>query len=449
MDFGQPSGGLRFPPAEVASGTRPSALRPPRRLTRLRWLTHTRWSRGGPDGIAPPAGPPPAPSSHRSDRALTRWGTRGWTPRRRPADEQADTGRRAAPSRWATGPLLRRVRMRRILPLGVPIACGAAALLWRMVPPSHPESLGERFIEGSVLVTIGAGLVLGVRCELGHELGRVRAVAQAAQRVLLRPLPARLDGLMIAAAQLSATPGAAIGGDLYEAVATPYGVRIIIGDVRGHGLPAIDAVAVVLGSFREAAHDEPGLDGVLRRLDRSVQRHLGERARESSLGGEADAPAAEEFVTVLLLEIGTDGTLTALNCGHPWPYRLGQGVRQLSCGEPLPPLGMFPLPAELSPYRGERLLPGEALFLHTDGAAEARNVDGAFFALETFLIRMDLAGLLSPAAVIRSVHTELLRHTQGRITDDVALLVLRNDRPRVPAQYGEDPRRPRREPSSH
>ncbi|MCM2390419.1 PP2C family protein-serine/threonine phosphatase [Streptomyces albipurpureus] len=336
-----------------------------------------------------------------------------------------------------------------MLPLGVPIACGAAALLWRVVPPSHPESLSERFVEGSLLATVGAGLVLGVRCELGHELGRVRAVAHAAQRVLLRPLPARLDGLMIAAGQLSATRDAAIGGDLYEAVATPYGVRIVMGDVRGHGLPAIDAVAVVLGSFREAAHDEPELAGVLRRLDRSVQRYLRERARDGAFAGEPDAQSAEEFVTVLLLEIGTDGSLSTLNCGHPWPYRLGEGVRQLAYDEPLPPLGLFPLPAELPLYRAERLLPGEALFLHTDGAAEARNADGDFFALEAFLTRMNLDGPLAPAAVVASVHGELLRHTGGRIADDVALLVLRSDRPRVSAQYGEEPRRPRREPSNH
>ncbi|MCX5316072.1 hypothetical protein [Streptomyces sp. NBC_00154] len=51
---------------------------------------------------------------------------------------------------------------------------------------------------------------------------------------------------------LAAETGAQVGGDLYEAVQTRYGVRMIVGDVRGKRLNAMRAVAVVLGAFREA-----------------------------------------------------------------------------------------------------------------------------------------------------------------------------------------------------
>ncbi|MFI6286339.1 PP2C family protein-serine/threonine phosphatase [Streptomyces sp. NPDC051018] len=338
--------------------------------------------------------------------------------------------------------------------MGLPAVCGAAALTWRVaLPPDHPESLGERIVAGVVLLSVGTGLVLGVRRRFVRELRHVRAVADAAQSVLLRPLPPRLDRFALAASQLSASPGASVGGDLYEALATPHGVRVVIGDVRGHGLPAIGAVAAVLGSFREAAYDEPELGGVLRRLDRAVQRHLRERAREehpAACEGEPHSPSSEEFVTVLLLEIGPDGRVLALNCGHPWPYRLGTGTagaRPLTGGDPLPPLGLFPLPAELEPHRWDGLLPGESLVLHTDGAVDARDPAGRFFGLEAVLERAALDPPPTPAAVITAVHAELLRHTGGRLTDDVALLVLRDDRSRVPARYGEAvPRRTRRNP---
>ncbi|MFI1396677.1 PP2C family protein-serine/threonine phosphatase [Streptomyces sp. NPDC020681] len=345
-------------------------------------------------------------------------------------------------------------RARRLLPLLLPAAWGALALVWKIAwPPEHPQSLVQRIVTGSVFFVVGALLVFGVRRELSRELARVRAVAHAAQRVLLRPLPPRLDGLALAASQLTVSRSATVGGDLYEAVATPYGVRIVIGDVRGHGLGAIGAVAAVLGSFREAAYDEAELGGVLRRLDRAIQRHLRERAREehpASCGGEPDSPSAEEFVTVLLLEIGQDGGVLALNCGHPWPYRLGlRGVEPLSCAEPLPPLGLFPLPAELPVRPCARLLSGEALFLHTDGAADARDASGKFFGLEAVLAEAALGSPVSPAAVISVVHTELLRHTGGRLADDVALLVLRNDRSRVPAQCSDSAlRRTRPQPSN-
>ncbi|MGW7308688.1 PP2C family protein-serine/threonine phosphatase, partial [Streptomyces sp. NPDC054835] len=56
----------------------------------------------------------------------------------------------------------------------------------------------------------------------------------------------------------------------------------------------------------------------------------------------------------------------------------------------------------------------------------------------------------APAELVRRVHAALLRHTRGRLTDDVALLVVRNDRVRVPAQPAEPGlRRTRPAPSSH
>ncbi|MFF3324267.1 PP2C family protein-serine/threonine phosphatase [Streptomyces sp. NPDC002889] len=356
-------------------------------------------------------------------------------------------------SRWARAAPAGISRIRPLLPVILAAGWGSAALAWRIAySPEEPESPGRRIATSAVFFTVGGGLVLGSRCGLKRELKSVRAVAEAAQRVLLRPLPPRLDGLVVAARQLSAHPGATVGGDLYEAVATPYGVRVVIGDVRGHGLAGLGAVAAVLGSFREAAHDEPELGGVLRRLDRAIQRHLRERAREehpASGGPQPDCPAAEEFVTVLLLEIAADGGVLALNCGHPWPYRLGRSPEPLATAVPLPPLGLFPLPSELPVRRCAQLLPGQALFLYTDGAADARDATGGFFGLEAVLADAVLDPPVSPAAVIATVHAQLLRHTGGRISDDAALLVLRNDRSRVPAQSAETAlRRTRPQPSN-
>lgn len=323
-------------------------------------------------------------------------------------------------------------------PLVAPVVWGLVAVAWRWwCPLAREPGLPMRIATSVVFLTVGAGLVLGVRRGLMRELARVRAVAEAAQQVVLRPPPARLDGLAVAAGQLSASRGAVVGGDLYEAVATPYGVRIVIGDVRGHGLAALGAVVAVLGSFREAAHDEPELAGVLRRLERALGRHLRERAREehpSRAGQPPEHPAAEEFVTLLLLEIRPDGEVDVLDCGHPGPYRLGRRAEAVPVGDPLPPLGAFPLPADLVPHRATRLLPGETLVLYTDGAEEARDHRGRFFPLDAVLT--DSFGD-SPAAVVRRVHTALLRHTGGRLADDVALLVVRNDRVRVPAQPAE------------
>ncbi|MDQ1039839.1 serine phosphatase RsbU (regulator of sigma subunit) [Streptomyces sp. V3I8] len=331
-------------------------------------------------------------------------------------------------------------RLRRLLALGLPTAWGAVAVTYKLVCPlAQQNGLGARIATCAVFFAVGTGLVLHVRRGLLRELRQIRKVAGAAQGVLLRPLPPRVDGLAVAAAQFSADRGAGVGGDLYEVIGTEHGVRVVMGDVRGHGLAAIGTVAAVLGSFREAVHDEPELPGVLRRLERAMSRHLRERAKAEhpSSGLDPDSPVAEEFVTVLLLEIAPDGEVRALNCGHPWPYLLRTdevpaGVRgaveHLGPGDPLPPLGLFPLPAELPVVPCGRLLPGEALFLHTDGVEDARDGAGRFFPLTAVLTDTVRARPASPKAVLATLLTRLLAHADGFPGDDVAVLVLRNDR---------------------
>jgi serine phosphatase RsbU (regulator of sigma subunit) len=324
------------------------------------------------------------------------------------------------------------------LSLGLPVVWGALAISYKMACPlAQQNGLGARIATSAVFLAIGAGLTLHVRRAMLRELRQIRRVAGAAQNVLLRPLPPAIDGLNIAATQLSADRGASVGGDLYEAIATEHGVRVVMGDVRGHGLGAIGTVAAVLGSFREAAHDEPDLGGVLARLERALARHLRERAEHPSACSDFDSPVAEEFVTVLLLEIRCDGEVYVLNCGHPWPYLLGRGrVRPLVRAEPLPPLGPFPLPQGLVAEPCGQLLPGEGLFLHTDGVEDARDPQGRFFPLPAALAEAVRDDPVVPQSVLRAVLAGLLRHTRGRPADDVALLVLRNDRRRVALRQG-------------
>ncbi|MFF3332000.1 PP2C family protein-serine/threonine phosphatase [Streptomyces sp. NPDC002888] len=309
---------------------------------------------------------------------------------------------------------------------GLPIMWGALAITYRLVCPlAQQHDLGTRIVTTAVFFAAGAGLILQVRRALLQELKQARRVARAAQNALLRPLPSRVGGLHTAVAQLSADHGARVGGDLYEVIATEHGVRVVMGDVRGHGLAALGTVAAVLGSFREAVHDEPELGSVLRRLDRALARHLAERARD-------DHAVAEEFVTVLLLEIRPDGELLCLNCGHPWPYRLaGTRVEALAATDPLPPLGPFPLPRELPAQSVGHLLTGESLILHTDGAEDARDGHGRFFSLPDAIAGAVRGQPVTPQTILRTVFDALLRHTAGRPTDDIALLVLRNERSTV------------------
>ncbi|MFD8232042.1 PP2C family protein-serine/threonine phosphatase [Streptomyces sp. NPDC059696] len=312
------------------------------------------------------------------------------------------------------------IRVRgRVRSLGLPTAWGAAAVTYKLVCPLAQETgLLARLVTSAVFFAVGTALILHVRQSLLRELRQVRRIAGAAQRALLRPPPSRIDGLDVAAAQVSAERGAAVGGDLYDVVATEHGVRAVMGDVRGHGIGAFGTVAAVLGCFREAAHDEQDLGGVLRRLERALDRHLRQ---------EHPASAAEEFVTLLLVEIRPDGETLAVNCGHPWPYRLSRDrVEELAGGEPHPPLGLFPLPDVVPTVDLGYLAPEDALFLFTDGAQDARDARGRFFPLATALSHVLGEGPLSSQRVVGGIATALRHHTRGAPPDDIALLVLTN-----------------------
>ena len=123
--------------------------------------------------------------------------------------------------------------------------------------------------------TTGAAVLAGaVRRRIEHELSDVRSIAQTAQRVLLRPVPTLSGPMRIAVSYTSAAAAARIGGDLYEVVPAPHTTRVIIGDVQGKGLEAVETAALVVGAFREAAPDEAKLAEVGQRLERALNRRL-------------------------------------------------------------------------------------------------------------------------------------------------------------------------------
>ena len=149
-----------------------------------------------------------------------------------------------------------------------------------------------------------AGTAINVRQE--RRIADVTSVAEAAQRALLRPPPARLGPLGFDVVYLAAAAEAKVGGDLYEVTRTAeHGIRVIMGDVRGKGLGAVELAADVLGMFRELAHDACTLGELAARLDAGLGRSLGRH---------------EEFVTALLVEIDPESGRTSIfNCGHPAP----------------------------------------------------------------------------------------------------------------------------------
>ena len=256
------------------------------------------------------------------------------------------------------------------------------------------------------VATVLSGVVARVRVEREGRLRAVTRVAEVAQRALLGGVPPALGSLRLAVLYASASAEASIGGDFYEALETPHGIRLLVGDVRGKGLDAVRLAGVVLGSFRDAAQDHPDLAQVTAALDRSVTRAIG----------------PEDFVTAVLVQVLDDGSAIVLNCGHPAPLLVRAGrATELDPPEPAPPLGLGPRPEPLR----LRLALGDRILLYTDGVSEAR-ARGAFFPLQAAAAFALVAADLE--AGLETLWAELQRHVAGQLHDDVALLLIEHSR---------------------
>ncbi|MEX2980660.1 PP2C family protein-serine/threonine phosphatase [Streptomyces sp. C36] len=256
-----------------------------------------------------------------------------------------------------------------------------------------------------------------------HEqaLDQVRSVADVAQKVLLRPLPPRIGPLTIASVYVAAEAEAQIGGDLYAAVRTRDGTRVLIGDVRGKGLTAVGDAALLLGAFRAAAHRFPPFPRLVAHLQNTVYWDL-EGLVDDDAAGES---AGESFVTALVLEIPDDDpSVRLINCGHPPPLRLRDGeVVPLMVREIALPLGLTGDIKE-SDYKAEDFSYREddLLLLYTDGVIEARDSRGVFYPLTE---RLAAWRETDPQRLVNRIHTDLLAHTGGALDDDVALVALK------------------------
>ena len=307
-----------------------------------------------------------------------------------------------------------------------PLAYGAislgAAVIIAITATGQSHALPEATIVTVIVVTGISVFGTSLSARKDQQIANVISVAEAAQRAVLRPLPHQLGPLELGVVYLAAAADAKVGGDLYDVAATPHGIRLIIGDVRGKGLGAVEVAADVLGMYREVTHEVHTLQELARRLDAGLARRWGQH---------------EEFVTALLVEIDPDaGRLSIYSCGHPPPILISDdGVTILEVPAPAPPLGLLTLGDGSGAARSLPFKPNDQLLLYTDGVSEARDGHRAFYPLDERLALLGAQVRRARAsgdgdALLELLRDDLLRHAGAPLEDDAALLLVR-----APAQW--------------
>ena len=204
-------------------------------------------------------------------------------------------------------------------------------------------------------------------------------------------------------------PAKFVGGDLYDYYVRDNKLLFCVGDVSGKGVPAALLMTISHSLFRTVSAREDHPEQIMETLNSSIS------------DNNPDIMFITMFVGVMDL---STGTIRYCNAGHNPPIVIRNGQAELLSTEPSLLLGV-----EMNAqYTANELtlLPGDTLFLYTDGLTEAENIRKELFgerrALETAAISRTLTASEQMERMHQAVHTFVDGAEQS---DDLTMLVIR------------------------
>jgi adenylate cyclase len=298
-----------------------------------------------------------------------------------------------------------------ILGLGVTLAVLAGAwalyvLASVLIDPSFV--IGTCFILWSLAAYLQYLREERARRETAEKLILMRQEAAMAGRIQRAILPQRFPALSNTEVYADTHPAMDVGGDFYDAFVLPDGrLAIVVADVSGKGMAAALFMAVARTVLRSTAAFGSG-----QCLSRA----------NDLLASDNEACM---FVTVFygVLDPAT-GQLEYANAGHNPPLLMGAN----GTVQPLQTTGDLPLgPFEGIEYRTRtiQLLPGQALFLYTDGVTEAFAANGEAYGDDRLHRLLQDEGERNPQHLVERVVAEVQGFMHGaEQSDDITCLAV-------------------------
>jgi sigma-B regulation protein RsbU (phosphoserine phosphatase) len=252
--------------------------------------------------------------------------------------------------------------------------------------------------------------------QLEADLSMAREVQMALQPMLNSSAVeiARHDSIALSMWNRTST-ARTVGGDFFSIMKSAPGTcSIFICDVMGQGARAALLTAIVRTVLDELT-DDP----------RDAQRFMsGLNDRLLDLLKTQKTPMfATAFYACFDLAARE---VTYANAGHPWPFvlRRAGGSELIGDSKPHgPALGLFA--DAVFPKLTQKLAPGEAWLLYTDGLYEPMNREGESFGLERVQRIVEQRSTRSVSEVLDRLMRDLLTFTgQPEVDDDICLLAV-------------------------
>jgi hypothetical protein len=268
---------------------------------------------------------------------------------------------------------------------------------------------GHEFAPGDEAILTGLGQLASVAIANARLYEREHTIAHTLQRSLRPGALPNVAGISAAVRFRPAGEGVELGGDFYDIFRGRGDCwAALIGDVQGKGPDAAAVTALARHTMRAAAAYEDSPSRVLALLHHALCEQNGDR-----------------FITVAyaLMRVAGAGIRLDLACGgHPLPLV----VHADGAVEPVGKLGTL-LGTDIAPQLSDvqvELGQGDLFVLYTDGVTEVRRRRREVFGLRELTDLLQGCGGLPPDAVAARVEEAVIAASEGRLRDDVAILVL-------------------------
>lgn len=272
-----------------------------------------------------------------------------------------------------------------------------------------PIRNAEGEITGGVLTFRDISDLKAARHELEAAYNHERHITDVLQQAVLPSVSADTPNYELAAGYHPALTESNVGGDFYDTfdVGEDW-MALVMGDVSGRGLHAAVYTSMAKYMIRAYAHEDPEPKSVLRRLNETLSESITD----------------DTFITVFYgLYDTARGVLAYANAGHEPPLlNSSSSAASTELDVTGPVIGM----ARKAIYTQSviQLEPGNILVIYTDGITDSRNKN-TFFGSEGLadVVARHAAG--STAEIAESIYQATMRHSDGQLNDDAALLLLR------------------------
>jgi serine phosphatase RsbU (regulator of sigma subunit)/anti-sigma regulatory factor (Ser/Thr protein kinase) len=277
----------------------------------------------------------------------------------------------------------------------------------------------ERKIMDALSGTLAASLLVVALHESTVSQAVIEGEHATAAKLAADVLPTNLPHAVGIDYFATTTPARLVGGDFYTAVVHEGILRFAVGDVTGKGLPAAilmtNAITVSNLVFRRN-HGDSAMDLLI----------------EIASGLDSLLLGSSRFITMLVGTAVTDPTtgnvhISLVNAGHSPVLLLSNGVVH-TVAPMTPPVGVT-VPQAGTPFCTV-LVPGDILFVGSDGLSEQENAVGDMFGDAA------VAALLTSFGTARDQVQRVLSAVDTHAGDearhdDQTVLVLRPDAPMV------------------